>query len=445
MPENLIFQQSYEGFRNFYLDGDKRLYFQRFVDWNKAGKPFAPVGHRFLGFFIGEPVRDYAQGVPVVQFEKKPNDKKASIFALKEYAHCQHFADLEHIFTRRELVALTTGASTAFSYATDMDEGRKFALLAGSCPYLGREGVEIFPQELFLLTVDKTKKIRKGCAYVSNYQSERSKHKVAAGNFLIETELLFPLIKGTDIERFHIEPSQYVVPFPYDDGARAPIESEKLTKVAPNLMAYFNANRSSFDDQTDYNDRIIGEKNKSEFYALARVGQYSYGNHFVAFRDNTKWQAAVVSTLPVPWSDKGKRPVFQNHAVSISQRADGNFITKDEAHYICAIFNAPMVSEFILKSSDSRTFKIRPPISVPPFDPLNERHQKLVALSKQAHKDYADPRLMAAHDKALDTAYLALLKEQPNSGETANKKGAKKATEKTAAAKVKKAAKKSLK
>ncbi|MNM41913.1 N-6 DNA Methylase [compost metagenome] len=410
MPENLIFQQSYEGFRKFYLDGDKRLYFQRFVDWNKAGKPFAPVAHRFLGFFIAKTMQDYSQGVPVIQFEKKPNDKEENILSLKNYVHCQRFSDMAHIFDRNDIVALTTGTSTAFSYATNMDEGRKFALVAGKCNYLGREGVEVFPQELFLLTVDKTKRNRKGNAYVTNYQSDRSKHKIAAGNFLIETDMLHPLVKGTDIERFHVESSPYVVPFPYDDHARSPIESERLTVLAPNLMAYFNANRSSFEEQTNYNDKIIGAKHKNEFYALARVGVYSYGDYFVAFRDNTKWQAAVVSKLPVPWSEEVKRPVFQNHAVSISQRTDGEFITEDEAHYICAIFNAPIVAQFILKSSDSRTFKIRPPVNVPPFDPKNEKHRRLVALSKQAHIDYANPKLMAKHDKELDQAYLALLK-----------------------------------
>lgn len=413
MPENLIFQQSYEGFRKFYLDGDNRLFFQRFVDWNKAGKPFAPVGHRFLGFFISKAEKNYSQGIPVIQYVKKPNDKKSNIYQLKNYANCQRFSEIEHIFSRTEIVALTAGSNTAFSYATDIIEGQKFSRLAGSCHYPGREGVEIFPQELLLLKVDPLKKVRKGCVYVSNYQSDRSKHKIAAGNFLIETDLLYPLVKGTDIERFYIKPSQYVVPFPYSNYSRAPIESAKLTEVAPNLMAYFNANRSSFENQTNYNDKIIGDKNKNEFYALARVGKYSYGNHFVAFRDNTKWQAAVVSTLPVPWSAEGKRPVFQNHAVSISQRADGKFITEDEAHYICAILNAPIVAEFILKSSDSRTFKIRPPINVPPFDSGNKLHQKLASLSKQAHMNYANPKLMARYDKAIDTAYLALLKASP--------------------------------
>jgi len=410
MPENLIFQQSYEGFRKFYLDGGKRLYFQRLVDWNKAGKPFAPVAHRFLGFFIAKSVRDYAQGIPVIQFEKKTNDKNENIFPLKNYAHCQRFSDMSHIFNRTNTVALTTGASTAFSYAANMDEGINFGIVAGECPYLGREGVEIFPQELFLLTVDKTKAIRRGNAYVTNYQSDRSKHKIAARNFLIETDMLFPLVKGTDIERFHVKSSQYVVPFPYDDFARSPIENERLTTLAPNLMSYFNANRSSFEEQTRYNDKIIGKKHKNEYYALARVGTYSYGNYFVAFRDNTKWQAAVVSKLSVPWSDKGKRPVFQNHAVSISQRVDGEFISEDEAHYICAIFNAPIVAQFILKSSDSRTFKIRPPVNTPLFDPDSVEHRKMVALSKQAHIDHDNPQAMTTLNEELDRTYLALLK-----------------------------------
>lgn len=409
MPENLIFQQSYEGFRKFALDGDKRLYFQRFIDWNKSGKPFAPVGHRFLGFFMSKVKQDYSRGVKVIQFEKKLNNKIANIFPLNNYVHCQRFSEMSHIFVRTESLALTAGNSTAFTYAADTDEGRKFALVAGESSYPAREGIEFFPQELFLMTVDSSKKQRSGKVYVNNYQGGKSKHKIAAGTFLIETEMLYPLIKGTDIERFHIADSPYVVPFPYEDHARSPISSELLTSRAPNLMAYFNANRSSFEEQTDYNDRIIGDKHNNEFYALARVGAYSYGNYFVAFRDNTKWQAAVVSNRSVPWSSKGKLPVFQNHAVSISQRASGEFITEDEAHYICAIINAPIAAQFIIKSSDSRTFKIRPPLNIPAFNSKQVKHRKLVQLSKQAHKDHDDEKLMAKYDKQLDKAYLALL------------------------------------
>ncbi|MDN4697412.1 hypothetical protein QYZ45_28155 [Vibrio parahaemolyticus] len=59
--------------------------------------------------------------------------------------------------------------------------------------------------------------------------------------------------------------------------------------------------QKTLEQQTDYNDKIIGEKNISAFYSLARVGAYTYGSHFVCFRDNTKWQAAVISELETPW------------------------------------------------------------------------------------------------------------------------------------------------
>jgi N-6 DNA Methylase len=410
MPENLIFQQSYEGFRNFQLDDGKRLYFQKFVDWTKSGHPFAPVQHRFLAFFIGAAVQNYNAGILVDQYVKKPNSKKENVAPLKTYANTQDFGAIEHVFTKKNLLAVTTSASnTAFSYAENLDEGEKFSAVAGACSYLGREGVEVFPQELFLMTVDASKQIKNKKAYVKNFQNTKSKHKISAGEFLLETDFLYPLIKGVDIERFHINQSTFVVPFPYDHLSRSPIPKADLAKRAPNLMKYFNSNRAHFDAQTSYNDKIIGEKHRGEFYALARVGQYSYGDHFVAFRDNTKWQAAVVSTLPTPWDKNGKRPIFQNHAVSISQREDGSFISLAEAHYICAIFNAPIVGNYLLKSSDSRSFKIRPPINVPQFEPKNPLHKKLVALSRRAHICYADVKKMVVVNNDLDQAYLAIL------------------------------------
>ena len=82
--------------------------------------------------------------------------------------------------------------------------------------------------------------------------------------------------------------------------------------------------------QTAYNSKIIGKKHDNEFYALARVGEYSFAKHYVAFRDNTKWQAVVISDILTPWGEK-KRPQFQNHAVSICQDSKGRFIGLDEA------------------------------------------------------------------------------------------------------------------
>ena len=52
MPEPLVFQQSYEGFRNFYMSDNQRMYFCKFTNWSRAGHPFKPVTQKFLTFYM---------------------------------------------------------------------------------------------------------------------------------------------------------------------------------------------------------------------------------------------------------------------------------------------------------------------------------------------------------------------------------------------------------
>lgn len=125
--------------------------------------------------------------------------------------------------------------------------------------------------------------------------------------------------------------------------------------------------------QTGYSDKIIG-KSDAEFYALARVGAYSYQKHYVALRDNSRWAAAVVTEIETSWGGK-KRPVFQNHAISICEDSRGNYIGFDEAHYICGILNTNIVSQFMMTSSDSRSFPINPRIKIPKYDANNAKHK----------------------------------------------------------------------
>lgn len=410
MPESLIFQQSYEGFRKIFLNKGKRLYFQKFVDWTNAGHPFSPVQHRFLSYFIGEAVVNYKKGIPVDRYIKKKNNKKEGITPLREHANTARFSLIEHMFEKTLLTAVTPiDGNTAFSLSDNVHQSQLFASVAGECSYAGHDGISVYPQELFLLKVESKKLRANEKVLLTNFQNPRAKHRIGKGRYLLEAEFLHPLVRGVDIERFHVRDSGFVVPFPYDSGSRAPIDSSELASRAPSLMKYLNNNRDVFVSQSRHNSKIIGDKYDSEFYALPRVGVYSYAKYFVAFRHNTKWRAAVVSDRDVPWEGDAKRPVFQSHACTISQRADGGFISEAEAHFICAIFNAPIVERYIVKSSDPRSFKVRPRIMVPPFDPENSLHTALEHLSRLAHECFADQEKMIILDKKLDETYLALL------------------------------------
>jgi hypothetical protein len=262
-----------------------------------------------------------------------------------------------------------------FTYAETREELTKFGKVAGVSEYIGRDGIDFYPQELFLLNFVSSNS-PKGTVLVSNHQNTKARHKLAQRTFPLETEILFPLIRSLEISRFHIASPKFFVPFPYEDKERAPISRSSLAEQAPQLMKYFNDNRNLFKAKTTYNAKIIGEKYQNEYYAIARVGKYSFADICVAFRKDTKWVAAVVEKVETPWGEM-KMPKFLSHAVTISERSDGSFIGRDEAYYICAILNAPTVEKYIYQSSDMRSFKVRPPLNIPLFNSANKFHEEL--------------------------------------------------------------------
>ena len=50
MPQSILFQQSYEGYRNLKLGNGGKLYFQEIVDWESSGHPFSPVQQLFVTY-----------------------------------------------------------------------------------------------------------------------------------------------------------------------------------------------------------------------------------------------------------------------------------------------------------------------------------------------------------------------------------------------------------
>lgn len=408
MPQKILFQQSYEGFRNFKLDDTRKLYFQKFTDWTRAGHPFNPVKEKFLTVTLKESFVDYHEGVPTDFYIKKRGKDLNKIKNKGKFQDVKDFFDIKHGYLGQ------TGNNTRFSYANTRTHLKGYNVIAGDGQYVGREGIEFYPQELFLLkpiSDDQDHKSEK--ITLTNFQGNKSKYKIPSDTVLLEKKFLHPLIKGVNIGRFHIEEPEYIVPFPYDQKQpKIPIAYKELRKESPLLASYLNKYKSVITSQTDYSKKIINNT-EAEFYALARVGNYSYAEHYVAFRDNSKWQAAVVSKLNTPWGEK-KRPLFQNHAASISERIDGTFISEDEAHFICAILNAPITRDYIMNSSDSRSFKIRPPVKIPIYDSSYKSHLTLSNLSKKAHEYYANNEVMDEIDKQLDEYYLKALNEDIN-------------------------------
>ena len=60
-------------------------------------------------------------------------------------------------------------------------------------------------------------------------------------------------------------------------------------------------------------------------------------------------------------------------------------------------------------SSDARSFPIRPRIKIPRYDINNATHKKISDISKQAHQNYNDEKLVNSIREQLDALYLSIL------------------------------------
>ena len=401
MPEPLVFQQSYEGFRNFYLEDGSRMYFCKFTNWTKSGNPFKPVTQKFLSFFLSKEFVDYTEGVETDWYIKKATKNIDGVEELELEEYFEHEV---------KLLACCHENKNFFSSVDTKELLHEFKKVGGVSNYIGREGIEFYPQELMVFKLSDLKGTD-NCTCLRNIQNKKSKYKVPEFDVLLETEFLHPMIKGKDITPFHVECGEYIVPFPYEkENPRVPISMKNLSKKAPRLANYYIENKKMILEQTGYNERIIGREN-AEFYALARVGEYSYAQNYVVFRDNTKWAAAVISDVNTSWGGM-KRPLFQNHAVSICEDNNGNYITLDEAYYICGIMNTEIVYKYMMQSSDSRSFPIRPRIYIPKYDEYNKIHRSIVRLSKQAHEVYNNTEKMKIIVQEMNDLYKYLLESK---------------------------------
>ena len=379
MPKSLIFQQTYEGFRKLKIENNKRLYIKELHDWTKSGSPFFPVQLDFLTYYFSfeKPKKNY---VDVKLFVKRKNkiikDKQTH-----ELSEIRNYFDTENL-----ICGQLQNNKTAYTYANNEEELKKLKKISGESHYKGREGIEFYPQEIFVLKEDSTKsRAGKGIVWVKNIQNTKSKYKIPEKSFRLEKDYLFPLVKGVDIEPFNLKDSNLLAPFPYEfEKGRNVLNAKELQNKSPLLFKYFKSKREILDSQSEYNSKIQG-KYGNIFYSLTRVGEYSFAPYKVVYRDNTKWCASVISEIETSFGEK-KLALPQNHAPYMSQNKN-KFITKEEAHYICAIMNSPTVEKFMLQSSDTRTFKITPPIFIPEYNNKNKSHKELSNLSIIAHKN----------------------------------------------------------
>lgn len=382
MPDSLMSQNSYEEFRNFYTDYEKnqRLYLQKLDRWCAPLRPFKvgkkSVTQDFNTYYYSNPVIDYKKGVKVRAISKKKgiNDQVIN--------KCQTFEEAKQYLVLSEQSAKQLASnSTQFTYKSASFD---YSLIIGKTSYLYRTGVESTPFEIFkMLGEGDSNKINH--YRFKNKVLKTSKYKVddiPLNGWDFPVDLLYPMVEGPAIKPYTFDwgNNYHLIPYKSNDTS-APISLEELTSENEEVALYFCKHRDLLDQQSDKSKTM---HRGNEFYALSKIGPYTFAPYIVAARDNSNFCSSVINPVMTPWG-KTKQAICVKHTIIISQDINGNFISEDESHYINAILNSSIVHSYIHSTFKTNGFSLKKSnLCIPKFDSSNRLHMRLVVLSKYA-------------------------------------------------------------
>lgn len=404
MPDSIMSQNSYEEFRYFYLDyeANERLYLQKIDKWEKPLRPFTcediVVSQDFNTYYYSPKKVDYKKGIDVITVSRT---KKVTDITLNKEAS---FDDVKkHLVFGKKIAAQMSDTTSAFSYLSDVYD---FSKIIGDSSYEYRTGVEFTPQELYMLVgMDSSKA---GYYKFGNKKFTRSKYVVndmPKSGWDLPTEHIYPIVTGPSITPFKSSIENEFCILPYTESKTdTPIGIAEMMKKNFDLFNYLLNHQELIARQSEKSKAMHrGE----EFYALSKIGPYTFSKYIVAARDNTKFCAAVIEPTVTPWGEL-KQSICVKHTMIIGRTKSDRAITKDEAYYVCGILNSDIVIQYMQSTFKSNGYSLKKSrFYLPEFDKTNDIHKQICKLAKRATK-LSDPSKIAEIQAQLSALYIEL-------------------------------------
>ena len=194
----------------------------------------------------------------------------------------------------------------------------------------------------------------------------------------VESELVFPLLRGRDISRWNANPSiKILVPQKINDPSKA-IEIATMRYKYPQALKFLELFEKELQSRPLYIKYL--EPLGTPFYGMYNIGTYTFAPYKVVWKEqSSSFDCAVVST-------DGKQSIVPDHKLMLVP-----FDNKQEAHFVCAILNSTPPA-FIVQAytiSTGQNTHILENIRVPKFDKNNDAHLELSRLSQKCHEKTA--------------------------------------------------------
>jgi hypothetical protein len=379
-----------EGFRRFRL-GDKELFKVMKAHDLVTVQPFEGAANK-TAMIVVKKDDATAYPVPYTVWSRKKGVGKipADITLDRALLYLQ----------KKKLIAHPIGSPTG-SWQTISESQKGLKTVEGENAYQAKLGARVEPYGVFWLSI---KEVLSNKDLIVSNQPELGKRKIERVEERIESDLVFPAVRGADVERWNATPNIYVL-MSQDPIKSEPYTEQHMKREWPRSYGYLSRFKNILLTRGSKTVRQFAER--TAFYAMFGIGPYTVARYKVIWkRMANDMFAAVISQHKTPF---GYKTIIPTDTTSLFATEN-----EDEAHYLCAIINSTPVREFIKSySSAGRGFgapSVMNHVGIPKFDPKNKLHQKLSELSKTLHelKTAGNVSDIEKYEKEVDRAVCEL-------------------------------------
>jgi len=375
ITQSVFKSRSAEGFRRFYMPDGTPLKVLS-VDDMVHVKPFEGANNRTAALFLrkGE---DTTYPVPYRVWERP---SRVTIDTDSELPEVLATVNI----TNHEAAPVDRDGNNIW-IDTPVGEVGRLKQLIGEFPYKGRKGTTTDLNNLFWIELLDEHSTEDWVKFKNNLFADDGRTKDIPGfEGWIEDDLVYPLLRGRDIDRFNVDDPDIGVILPQE--GMAAYDRDKMEADYPKAMDFFDYEGGSSD--LDY-PTLLKERSSYKRYeggikhpwGVWNVGDYTFAPYKVVWPEVSKnFYAAVSNSAEMDYL--GEKTIVPDHKLMFVA-----FHEEDAAHYVCGFINSSLIREFVesLVVETQIGARILDEIRIPTYDPDAESHQKLSQLSKDLH------------------------------------------------------------
>lgn len=238
-------------------------------------------------------------------------------------------------------------------------------------------GANLNPYGVFWL---KIKQVLSNRDLLISNLTEKGKKDIEPVERRIESDLVYPIVRGSDIDRWKVNPKIYGL-IVQDPKTRVGYLEEIMKQKWQRTYGYLAQFKRNLESRALYKKYHADAKNP--FYSQFNISEETFARYKVIWKRMTNdLIATVVSQCKTPFGYKKIVPLETTSLIATNN--------EDEAHFLCAVINSMPVRDFVKSfSSAGRGFgtpSVMKHVGIPKFDPKNKLHQRLAEISKKCHQ-----------------------------------------------------------